>query len=115
MNFLKELLIKEEVEDLTSKVIDGKLLPQSTMDKIKKLIRDGARPNKDTGQPEPWANALHLVHKAYEVAQVQRPTPDMESWKQYEENIQIAVKELSKERGIDGNWRMTAHQTHDYN
>jgi len=112
MDFLKSMII-EDTDDLTAKSQEGRALPQSTMDKIKKLIRDGARPNKDTGQHEPWANALHLVHKAYEVAQVQRPTPDMKDlWKQYEENIQIAVNELSKERGIDGEWRMTAHELH---
>lgn len=115
MDLLRALL-EQEVDDLSAKAQEGKALPQSTMDKIKKLIRDGARPNKETGQFEPWGNALHLVHKAYEVAGVQRPTPDMpDLWKQYEENIQIAVKELSKERGIDGQWRMTAHDTHDYN
>ena len=114
MDFLKELLEEAEVQDLTDKADKGKVLPQGTMDKIKKLIRQGAQPNKETGQFEPWANALHLVHKAYQVSGIQRPTPDMKDlWTQYEENIEIAVKELSKERGLDGGWRMSAADLHD--
>ena len=115
MKLLRHLL-EAGVDDLTSRAEQPNTLPDSTMKALQKLIRDGARPNKETGQHEPWANALHLVHKAYEVGQVQRPTPDMKDlWKQYEENIEYAVKELSKERGIDGAWRMTAHELRKHN
>ena len=79
-------------------------LPQPKIDEIEKLIRDGA---KDLEQK--WANALELVHKAYEVAQVQRPTPDMnDAWKQYETMLSLAVKNLAKHRGRDGDWRMSS-------
>jgi hypothetical protein len=75
------------------------------MSELQKNIRDGAQ---DTEQK--WANALHLVHKAYEVAGIQRPEPNMgAAWKQYEENIQYAVEQLAKYRGMDGDWRMSSH------
>lgn len=110
MNLLRELLEKTEYVDE-----DPSRLPQATVDHLKKLIREGCKPDKETGQYQPWANALQLVHKAYEVAHVQRPTPDMkELWKQYEEIIQFAVKELAKTRGIDGSWRMSAHEIDKY-
>lgn len=84
-------------------------LPKPTMDEIEKLIRDGAK-----DQEQKWVNALELVHKAYEVAQVERPTPDMSNaWKQYEEMINLAVKQLAKHRGIEGDWRMSAHIFHE--
>ena len=80
------------------------MLPPDTMSELQKNIRDGA---KDITQK--WANALELVHKAYEVAGVERPTPDMrKAWKQYEENLTYAVKQLAKYRGMDGSWRMTS-------
>ena len=82
-------------------------LPEATLSEIKKKIREGA---KDTTQL--WANALELVHKAYEVAQVQRPDITMEAaWKQYEEMISYAVRELSNARGQDGPWRSTSLTT----
>ena len=78
-------------------------LPEEELNKIKSLITKGA---KDTNQR--WANALELVHTAYETAQVQRPDITMEdAWKQYEEMIQHAVQQLRKTRGMDGDWRMT--------
>ena len=112
MRLLKALLNEEENgengDEATNKLSDYQ------MDVIQKNIRTGAKPDKDTGQFQNWANALHLVHKAYEVAQIQRPTPDMkELWKQYEENIKYAVEELAKTRGIDGEWRMSAHELRD--
>ncbi len=92
----------QEGEDLST-------LPPIKNDEIKKNIRKGA---KDTTQK--WANALELVQKAYEVASVERPTPDMSgAWKQYEENIQYAVQQLAKIRGIDGDWRMSASIFHE--
>lgn len=84
-------------------------LPEETMNDIQKNIRDGA---KDLEQK--WANALELVHKAYEVSNVQRPTPLMdEAWKQYEENITYAVEQLAKSRGMESDWRMSAAIFHE--
>lgn len=106
MRVLRQLLEADTI-DLTDEQPDR--YPPSTIDTIKKNIRDGLKPDKDTGQYQNWANALHLVHKAFEVANVQRPQPDMkEMWKQYEEIIQYAVEQLSKVHGLDGAWRMSA-------
>ena len=111
MKLLRALLNEETgTEEPTNR------LTQDQMDTIQKNIREGTKADKETGQYQKWANALHLVHKAYEVANIQRPTPDMkELWKQYEENIEYAVKELSKAHGIDGAWRMTAADLHKGN
>ena len=107
MNFLNHLLLINKFQLNEQKDISG--LPEATISELRKNITDGA---KDTNQQ--WANALELVHKAYEVAGVQRPTPDMKSaWKQYEENIQYAVEQLSKYRGIEGDWRMSASIFHE--
>ncbi len=78
-------------------------LPEGDLNKVKKNIRKGAQ---DTDQR--WANALELVHTAYEISEIQRPDITMESaWKQYEEMIKYAVQELAKARGMDDDWRMT--------
>lgn len=92
--------LHEKKEDLSE-------LPELQIRDIKKNIKDGA---KDTTQL--WANALELVHKAYEVAGIERPDISMEAaWKQYEEMIGFAVKELAKARGVDGDWRHTSLTT----
>lgn len=101
-SFLRDLYFIPEGEDMDA-------LPEDVMQEIQKNIRTGA---KDTDQL--WANALELVHKAYEVSGVQRPTPDMKgAWRQYEENLQYAVSQLSKYRGIKGDWRMSAAVFHE--
>lgn len=83
---------------------DMSALPDAQLKEIQKNIKDGA---KDTTQL--WANALELVHKAYEVAKIERPDITMEAaWKQYEEMIEFAVRELAKTRGPDGDWRMSS-------
>ena len=98
MTFLTDLLTIAEGKDLTE-------LPHDAMSEIQKNIRDGA---KDLDQT--WANALHLVQKAYEVSGTQRPDPGMAAvWKQYEENIEYSVQQLAKYRGMDADWRMSAH------
>ena len=102
MSLLKDLYLVTEGDDLSK-------LPEETIKELRKNITDGA---KDTAQK--WANALELVHKAYEVAAVQRPNPDMRTaWTQYEENLQYAVEQLSKYRGIDGDWRMSSSVFHE--
>jgi len=111
MKFLRDLI---EIEDLTSRNPSPDALPPTTMDKIQKSIRDGVKPDKETGQFQDWSNALHLVHKAYQVNAIQRPTPGMkDAWKQYEENIEYAVKELAKTHGLDANWRMSSASFHE--
>ena len=102
MSFLTDLLIINEGSDLTE-------LTPDIMSDIQKNIRKGA---SETEQK--WANALHLVQKAYEVSGVQRPEPDMKAaWKQYEENITYSVQQLAKFRGMDADWRMSASVFHE--
>ena len=101
MKLLKQALLLTE-EDLTE-------LPGEVMSTIQSNIRKGA---KDLQQK--WANALELVHKAYQVSQVDRPTPNMKAaWKQYEENITYAVQQLAKARTMNGDWRMSASSLHE--
>lgn len=93
MTFAEYLL---EGDDLT-------MLPDAIVGEIKSNIRAGA---KDLEQK--WKNALELVHKAYQVTSVRRPTPEQKgAWKQYEELIRFGVQQLSATRGIDGDWRMS--------
>ena len=103
MKFLKDLVtLTETGNDLSQ-------LPNDVITAIKSNIRKGA---EDLQQK--WANALELVHKAYEVEGVQRPSPDMDgAWKQYEENLQYAVQQLAKNRGMDGDWRMSSSIFHE--
>ncbi|MGI0075788.1 MAG: hypothetical protein ACREAU_00085 [Nitrosopumilaceae archaeon] len=101
MKLLKNLLITEGADDTA--------LPQDTISKIQSNIRKGAADLK-----QGWANALQLTQRAYEVTGVERPTPDMKSgWTQYEKNIQFAVEQLSKARGLKGDWRMSAAIFHE--
>jgi hypothetical protein len=97
-------LLASLLDIITEASTDITLLPDQLVGEIRKLIRKGAQ-----DQAQDWANALELVHKAYQVANVRRPAPDQKgAWKQYEELIQFAVKELTKARGLDGKWRMTS-------
>jgi len=103
MKLLHNMLkLSEASDDLTE-------LPPDIVDEIQKNIRDGAK-----DQQQLWSNALELVQKAYEVAGVQRPTPDMKSaWSSYETLLQYAVEQLAKYRGIDGDWRMSSAIFHE--
>ena len=103
MSMLNDLLQLHETKEDLSK------LPKDVMTAIKSNVRKGA---EDLQQK--WANALELVHKAYEVEGVERPDPTMESaWKQYEENLQYAVQQLAKNRGMDADWRMSSSMFHE--
>jgi hypothetical protein len=103
MNFLKNLYILSEGDSN----LDA--LPEDVIKEIQKNIRNGA---KDLDQD--WPNALGLVQKAYLVAGVHRPDPSIKNaWKQYEENLQYAVNELAKYRGMDGDWRMSSAVFHE--
>lgn len=100
MELLQSLVEKGNIK-FTDELTDA--IPDELMKKIQKNIKDGAKEKR-------WANALELVHKAYEVAAVQRPlSPNMKNaWKQYEENIAIAVNQLAIHHGMDGDWRMSS-------
>jgi len=103
MSLLKDLYrLSEGNGDLTR-------LPADVAKAIKSNIRKGA---EDLQQN--WANALELCHKAYEVEGASRPTPDMkDAWTQYEEHISYSVEQLAKNRGMDGDWRMSSSIFHE--
>lgn len=98
MQFIKDLKIIIEKDDLSK-------LPEDIVKKLKKLIRDGAADLKLD-----WSNAMELVKKAYEVEGVTMPSPEERSaWDQYEELLQIGVKELAEARSdFDNSWRMSS-------
>lgn len=80
---------------------DDTRLPTSVVGEITGLIKKGA---KDLAQA--WKNVFELVHTAYHVANVRRPTPDQKgAWQQYEELLKVGVKALADTRGLSGSWR----------
>lgn len=104
----KAIMTKESkqtfIEHLLSEGDEPTMLPAVIVGEIKSNIRKGA---KDLQQK--WKNALELVHKAYQVANVRRPVPtEKGAWKQYEELIQHAVKQLVATRGLNGEWRVSS-------
>jgi hypothetical protein len=103
----KTIMTKENaptlIDFLISENQDLSALPDSVMGEIKSNIRKGA---KDLQQQ--WKDALELVHKAYQVTLVRRPSPDQKgAWKQYMDLIGYGVSQLRATRGIDGKWRMS--------
>lgn len=105
MRLLRDMVHLNEFS--TNKNLDA--LPEDVMNELKKNIRTGAKEIQ-----QKWVNSLELLYKAFSVAGVQRPTPDMKNaWKQYEELIQFTVEQLSKYRGLDNSWRMSSHIFHE--
>jgi hypothetical protein len=101
----KAIMTKEAkmtfIDHLITEGDDITLLPEKVIGEIKSNIRKGAQ---DLEQK--WKNALELVHKAYQVSNVRRPTPDQKgAWKQYEQMIQHGVRQLVAARGLNGEWR----------
>lgn len=110
-SIIPELLLMLEADEPKHdhKLDSEEALPEAVVGEIKSNIRKGA---KDLEQA--WSNALELTHKAYEVSEVVRPSPDQsDQWKQYESLIQFAVKQLAATRGMKGDWRMSAAGLHD--
>jgi len=104
MKLLQDLYEKNKYSDDMSDAV-----PEEYMKEIKKNIRDGAANVKLK-----FANALELCHKAYKVANVQRPFPSIKnSWKQYEENLAYAVQQLALHRGMKSDWRMSSSVFHE--
>lgn len=103
MTFLRDLCVLSEATDPLDTI------PEDALAEVQKNIKDGA---KDLDQD--WANALDLVHKAYDVSGVQRPTPDLRNaWKQYESVLMYAVEMLAKYRGMEADWRMSSAIFHE--
>lgn len=98
----RTIMTKESFVDfLITEADDLSALPDALVAEIKSNLNAGA---KDHTQK--WKSALELLHTAYKVANVRRPTPDQKgAYKQYETLIQAAVKQLVKHRGLDGDWR----------
>lgn len=101
----KAIMTKESTltfkEHLLQESDDYNALPEAVLGEIKSNIRKGAN---DLEQK--WKNALELTNKAYQVANVRRPTPaDKSQWKQYEAMIAHSVKCLAAARGLQGEWR----------
>lgn len=115
------MIIMNKCENVSeAEKTDMSELPPEIIKDLEGNIRKGAR---DLAQK--WANALELVHKAYEVGYksetvdaegkkqkihkpIERPTPQMTGgWKQYEDLIKYAVEQLAKSRGLDDDWRFT--------
>ena len=49
---------------------------------------------------------MDSISRKPSAAGAERPIPNMAAaWKQYEQFIQLAVNQLAKYRGIDGDWR----------
>lgn len=102
MDFLNSLYILSEAKNNKN---DLSILPEDVIKELKKNIKDGA-----SDLEQDWANALELVHQAYKIAGVERPTPsEAGAWKQYEELLQLAVEELADSRKDgDSSWRMSS-------
>lgn len=97
MSFSEYLITEAEKKDDTR-------LPSSVIGELSSLIKKGA---KDLAQA--WKNVFELVHTAYHVANVRRPTPDQKgAWQQYEEMLKVGVKALADTRGLSGTWRSSA-------
>ena len=103
MQFINNLLTLSEAQNNKKK--DLSALPEDVIKELKKLIKDGAQDLE-----KKWANALELVHQAYKVAGVERPSPaERSAWEEYEEMLVIGVEELAKARkDTDSDWRMSS-------
>lgn len=98
MKFLKELTNNDYLTEE-----DNSAIPEKSIKDLQSMIRKGV---ENSGE---WSNALEVVHKAYDVLSIQRPTPDMKgAWKQYETLISYSVDQLAKVHGQNGTWRMTS-------
>jgi hypothetical protein len=99
---IRQKMLKAEITLESDDISDQ--VPYGKNEEIRKLIKKGAMDPEHS-----WTNALDLVHRAYEVAEVERPVPSMrDAWDQYEENILYSVQMLQKstEKGMrDNSWK----------
>lgn len=105
-------MLREMKEQEPSIPDDETSLPPIAIKDIKRLIRKGA---KDLDQK--WRSAVHLTKKAYDVAGHKIPQiNDAGAWSQYQHLIAFSVEELSKARGLRGqyaDWRITEPREYD--
>lgn len=98
-SLLKQFIVLSEAKDMTE-------LPYDVFNDLQKHIHKGA---KDLDKK--ITNALDLVKEAYKVENVDLPEPSMKkAWGQLETLITYATQKLTKFRGIDGDWRISAYR-----
>ena len=91
------------IDHLIAENSDVTALPDAVVREIRTNIRKGA-----SDLEQKWKHALELVYKAYQVADVRRPTPNEKgAWRQFEELLRDGVKALASARGLSGEWRTT--------
>lgn len=103
----KTIMTKESTQTLIDFLIteneDLSALPDKVLKEIRTNIRKGA-----SDLLQQWRDALELVHTAYHVSQIRRPTPDQKAaWKQYMDLIKYGVQQLRNTRGVKGGWRVS--------
>jgi len=102
----------DELFDTKKELAKLSRLPDATVEHIKRLITKAAsykRGPNDDDIPDDWDSALELVHWAFDASEVERPAPSQkETWKQYVNILQHAVRMLSRFRGLDGDWRSSS-------
>jgi len=82
--------------------LNEEIVPMEQQQEVTTNIKKGA---KDVQQR--WKNAGHLVTKSYEVAGVEIPTSsDRDNWTIYLQMLELSVKELTKNRPDDTEWRL---------
>lgn len=85
---------------------DESELPQAQIDALLHELQELAKSDE-----QEFPSALALVHDAYKICNVERPSPSMRAaWAQYEKCITLAVQYLSKFKP-DGKWRATTAST----
>lgn len=91
-------IIRVELNAIEESTEKDTRYPESVMGEISSLIKKGA---KDLQQK--WKNTFELVHTAFHVANVKRPSYEQKgAWEQYTNMLKVAVKALRDSRGA--NW-----------
>lgn len=106
MTFLQTMLAE------ASKPKDESAIPYKAMEKIKKLVKNGAMDPDAT-----WSSAAELVHAAFATEHVSLPTPGMKAaWDQYVQTLTFAVQQLQKatDKGVrDDGWKLLSSKLED--
>lgn len=99
---IQQLLEYREREPLIGGDPD-EVLPPYKIKEIRINIRKGA-----TDLKQNWKSAVELVHKAYEVAGCEVPTPlKVDGWKDFKDMLELAVGVMAKTRGPYAKWRIS--------
>jgi hypothetical protein len=76
--------------------------PNDTFSALKREINTGAKDLEKV-----WKDAIELTDHSFITLKVPKPRASQESrWKQYNDLLTIAVKELYNARGINASWRL---------